>query len=927
METLERYRNKRNFDRTSEPYGSSPGTLEQAPIFAVQFHLARRAHFDLRLEWEGVLLSWAVPKGPSFDPSDRRLAVRVEDHPIEYANFEGNIPKGEYGGGTVQLWDEGRWLPLDGEVGLQEGVLKFILYGSRLKGGWTLVRMEGENWLWIKERDRFAQSGPGIEGFTTGIRSGLTTEEIAQGVERKTKKNSPQKIPLKLQRQSRPEEKSGKKISVSKPEAGQPSAPSKALPGMPPLQGERLSRADGRQSLQSGGFWLPMLAMPAEGPPADDGFVYEVKYDGWRILAVCGRGNIRLITRSGRETDEFREISSALSAWTGDRDMVLDGEVAAIGPDGRTDFQLLRHRSERSGKLVYMVFDLLALNGEDLRKLPLLDRKKRLENILEDAPPVIRYSRHVEGRGEDCLRAARELRLEGIVGKRVDSAYQAGRSRNWIKWKCARRQEFVIGGFTRTSNRREDFSALMVGGYADGQFRYAGKVGTGFDEKTRRALFASFQKIIRKTSPFADPPKVGVGEQLFWLSPRLIAEIRFTERTADGLLRQASFLGIRTDKDPKAVCWQEIFSDNPTDPKLPPKEELQTEPAGKMLKKSEISSEKKLLKESAQQKTRQKPFEAGKIRVGKILLSSPDRLVFASPAVSKLEVARYYEAAAGRMLRILAGRPISAVRCHDGTQNCFFRKHPDGEGEGLTLVELGGEEPYFCLKNQTGLLREVQMGTVEFHAWACRADSPERPDLMTFDLDPDEGLPISVLREGVREVKSVLDSLGLVSFLKASGGKGFHIVLPFAPKAGWEAFSAFSAKVAEIVQKSRPDLFTLNIRKATRKGKIFLDFLRNKRGATAVAPWSLRARPGAKVALPLDWTELNEARPDGFDLFSALARLKAPDPWKDLFKVTQSLSAQRPDDQKREASSGQIAFGPESLVCKSKENLVFPRGY
>ena len=1024
MDKLENYRKKRDFSRTAEPYGEREADPGRARTFAVQFHLARRAHFDLRLEWAGALLSWAVPKGPSLDPRDRRLAVRVEDHPLEYASFEGTIPKGEYGGGVVQLWDEGRWLPL-GEVGrgLEAGSLKFTLFGSRLKGSWTLVRMEGENWLWIKERDAFARAEPGIAAFRMGIRSGLTPEEIAsRAAEEQGEGGSERKREKKSDRDEAPGKKRGTgRRSASVGGGGKNSDPGKTEPERfrPEIsanrrggkssedgrEGKRRPSRSGKAERESGpespggrragteaadkearaarnppGPWLPMLAVPAAKVPTEPGWLYEVKYDGWRMLAVCEGGRVRLLSRSGREWTDFKEISEPLAAWAGDRAMVLDGELAAAGGDGRTDFQALRRR-ERAKALVYPVFDLLALDGVDWRARPLRERKQRLEALLADAPAVIRYSRHVEGQGEDCLRAARALELEGIVGKRADAPYRAGRSPDWIKLKCGRRQEFVIGGFSRSPRRKEDFSALLLGCYEDGLLRYAGKVGTGFDDPARRALSRTFEKLLRKRPPFADPPKAGPGESLFWLKPSLVCEVRFAERTAEGLIRQGSFKGLRGDKVPQEVGWEEPGPDFGAEEKASRTEEApakraektakarparpQSERAGSpsslpgtkesgrtgetcvpvdemapkrakakraserikspsaRSKELEIAEDQVALfgaKEAARagegaeageggRKGRSKSAQkgaavkdpamnaesptgeaAGPVRVGGTEISSPARPLFAGAGVSKLEAARYYEAAAGRMLTYLFGRPVSAVRCHG--DSCFFRKHPDGPGEGIELVRLDEGAPYFCLRSPEGILREVQLGTVEFHAWACRADAPERPDVMTFDLDPDESLPIALLREGVRELKAVLDGLGLVSFLKASGGKGFHVAVPFLPRAGWAAFAAFARKTAELLQKSRPDLFTVNVRKQSRKGKIFLDFLRNKRGATAVAPWSLRARPGTRAAVPLRWEELDKAEPGGFDLSAALARLKEPDPWQNFFRVTQSLSGE-----------------------------------
>lgn len=813
MEKLREYRKKRDFGRTGEPSGKTRGEKKDKKLkYVVQYHVATRTHYDFRLEWKGVLLSWAVPKGPSFRLGDKRLAVMVEDHPVEYADFEGVIPKGEYGGGPVMLWDEGNWIPEnDPDEGLREGSLKFRVEGERLKGRWALVRMKTEdgdkNWLLLKERDEYAREDEGIPEIPTSVRSGRTVSEILEEEDPSAKKN--------------------------------------------PFQSAEVE-----------------LAKLAERVPEGKEWLFEVKFDGYRILAFTEGGKTRLLTRGGKDfSDRFRAVADAVSSWAKGRAAVLDGEMVVPDESGRTDFQALQSYVKRpTGKsLVYMVFDLLALEGEDFRERPLIERKTKLAEILEGAPDCLKLSRHVEGKGKESLKAAEKAGFEGIVAKRASSPYRGERNGDWVKLKCYLRQEFVLGGCTRTG-KKEGVSALLLGVYEGKSFRYAGRAGTGLTLKEGAELYEKLKGYGIPEPVFENPPRPRSGEETLWLKPELVCEVQFAEWTGEGVLRQASFKGLREDKDPREVVRER-----------PESEESDSEARRPATKKK-----------SAKKRGGDSPEVCG------ISISSPDKIVFKRPEVTKLEVVRYYERAASRMLAYAEGRVLSVVRCHKGVgESCFFKKHPAGESAGTEIVPVANSEgevsDYFCLKDERGLISEAQLGSIEFHIWGSRAKTLEKPDMMVFDLDPDEGMPLEQVRQGVRDLKSVLDELGLKSFLKTTGGKGYHVVLPFRPSAEWEAFHDFARRIAEVMAEKWPERYTANMRKSKRSGRIFIDWGRNGRGATSVAPYSLRARPGAKVSVPLSWSELDRVAPDGIDLFGALERLKKSDPWKDYFRVDQEL--------------------------------------
>lgn len=863
------YNRKRNFEKTIEPEGRKAETEDKtAEIsdglrFVVQHHMARKDHYDFRLEHGGVLLSWAVPKGPSYNTRDRRLAIKVEDHPLEYRNFEGTIPKGEYGGGVVMLWDEGFWEPLvDVEEGLRTGALKFVLNGRRLKGRWALVRIKGrtdekkDNWLLLKEKDEYVMASDGISEFITSVRTGRTMKEIEEGEDDKSTRN--------------------------------------------PFD---------RTSVQ--------LAKLVDTIPDGDGWIYEMKYDGYRILAYIEGSNVRLMSRNGNDyTGRFQSVATSLADWADGRTMVLDGEMTVIDERGKTDFQALQNylKNPRGHRLTYIVFDLLALDGNDLRGQQLIKRKEALEQLMKGAPENLWYSRHVAGNGEESFAAACKLGMEGIVGKKAESVYSGTRNGDWIKLKCDKRQEFVIGGYTLSDKRTSGFSSLLLGAYEGDDLIYVGRTGTGFSEAEMKRIAEQLNGIRRSASPFKTVPKARSNERIIWVEPDMAAEVKFAEWTEENLLRHASFKGLRTDKDPKDIKIEimdradkaeakEADAGDNTDRSVKAKMEDKTErPAKskKTVKAAEVGKEEnKEIKDKPHmslKKNNIRPQKSGSsdLTIAGVRVTHPDKVLFDDPQITKEDVIRYYESVSGRMLPFVSNRILSIVRCPKGiSQTCFYKKHSGSDSKGVVTVSISSndedKEDYFYIENKVGLVSEAQMGTLEFHIWGSRVDELERPDVMVFDLDPDEGMELDRVRRGVKDLKSILDELSLNSYLKTSGGKGYHVVVPFKPLASWDAFRDFARRIAEVMEQKWPDFYTSNIRKAKRTDKIFIDWIRNTRGATSIAPYSLRARKGAKVSMPIAWDELDAVAPDDVDMKDALLRMEKADPWKDFFLNEQML--------------------------------------
>lgn len=791
---LNEYNEKRDFEKTLEPEGRIEDSDESLK-FVVQHHMARREHYDLRLEWNGVLLSWAVPKGPSCDTHDKRLAVQVENHPLDYRNFEGTIPRGEYGGGVVMIWDEGWWEPCGNvEDGLATGSLKFMLHGRRLKGKWALVKLKKEaskdkdNWLLLKEKDEYAKSDR-LSQFKTSIRTGRTMEEISEDQEVKMSKNP-------------------------------------------------FNMAD------------VQLAKLEKDVPTGEEWLYELKYDGYRIMAFVEDNNVRLMSRNNNDySRQFSSVASALNDWADGRAMVLDGEAVVTDAAGKTDFQAIQSfLSNKARNLTYIVFDILALDGEDLRGYPLVERKKILESIMKNAPKSLFFSGYVKGNGKESLAAACEAEMEGIVGKKAYSIYSGTRNGDWIKIKCSKRQEFLIGGYTLTDKKAWGISSLLLGVYEGDEFVYVGRAGTGISEGDMRMLLNKFENLKRGASPYTHVIKIKANEKITWLEPEVVAEIKFAEWTKENLLRQASFKGVRTDKDPKDVKREGV--------------------------NISISQDSNIMVEG-------------------IKITSPDKVLFDDPQITKLDVVTYYSKVAGRMLPYVKNRILSVVRCPKGvSQACFFKKHPGaGNNKIMTMnVSMSGRtEEYFYIENSVGLISETQMGTLEFHTWGSRVENIEKPDMMVFDLDPDEDMELDRIRKGVEDIKSILDELSLKSYLKTSGGKGYHVVVPLNASVSWDVFHDFARKVAEVMEKKWPERYTSNVRKNMRTNKIFIDWIRNARGSTSVAAYSLRAKKGAKVSMPIAWEELYEVAPDGIGMVDVLTRIEEEDPWKDFFQNNQML--------------------------------------
>ena len=822
---LDDYKKKRDFEKTKEPEGNHEKSNDSLR-FVIQHHQASQDHFDFRLEWNGVLLSWAVPKGPSFDTRTKRLAVAVEEHPIEYGDFEGNIPKGEYGGGVVMLWDEGSWDPLvDVENGLNEGSLKFVLNGKRLKGKWALVRMKAKaekpanDWLLIKEKDQYTQEQDGISAFTTSIRTGRTMSQI--------------------------------------------------------IEGKFVDKIDNKNPFDKADVQLAKLVNQA---PEGNDWLFELKYDGYRIVAYLEGGDVRLMTRNGQDfTLQFKPVADSLIGWADRKTVVLDGEMAILDANGKTDFQALQKymKNPTGDRLAYIIFDLLALSGSDLRSHRLVDRKALLEILLWDAPENLHFSSHASGNGKEIFLASCQANMEGIVCKNTDSVYSGTRNGDWLKIKCDNRQEFVIGGFTRSNNRKSGVSAILLGAYDGTKLVYVGRAGTGFTEKTQKELDEEFKKITSKTSLFFDLPEQRNDETVTWLEPVLAAEIKFAEWTGQNLLRQASYKGLRKDKDPLEI-----------------KKELAGDAS---MQKEEPEMKASMQKEEPEMKNQINETTPRSIVISKVKLTSPGKVIFEDDGITKEDVARYYAAMADRLMPYVEKRILSLLRCPEGLSGeCFFQKHLDRPVTGmgkLDVVEKSGETgEYVYLKDVHGLLNAVQMGTVEFHAWGSQVDHLEMPDMIVFDLDPDEGLDLERVRTGVRDMKTILDELSLISYLKTSGGKGYHVVIPLEPVADWDTVRNFAKLTANAMEQRWADRYTSNLRKEQRKGKVFIDWIRNGRSATSVAPYSLRARKGAPVSMPIRWDELDIFTPNGIKMMDALKRIAEQDPWKDFFQTRQRLN-------------------------------------
>ncbi|MEV5021080.1 DNA ligase D [Sphingobium sp. LMA1-1-1.1] len=795
---LSAYNRKRDFTRTREPAGRRGRS--QGNSFIVQKHDATRLHYDFRLEMDGVLKSWAVTRGPSIDPADKRLAVRTEDHPLSYATFEGTIPKGEYGGGTVMLWDEGIWEPIPGKSArdLENGHLHFILHGHRMRGEWLLIRLKprgrekGENWLLRKVEDGHAGSADDLTARNlTSIKSGRTMAEIAAGAPATSLKG-----------------KKGKAFDAAMAQADR-AVPVKrrALSG----KSGPGKRGPGKRGLPA--FRPPQLATLVDAVPTGNGWMHEIKYDGYRCLVSASGEHVRMFTRSGLDwTDRFAPLPAEIAAMNLPG-ALIDGEIVALDSGGNPDFSTLQRALKGEGKapLHLFAFDLLHLDGQDLTGMPNVSRKEKLAALLGDGSAHVHVGDHVVGAGERLFQAMCDAGQEGIISKRADAPYRGARTKNWLKVKCTRRQEFVIVGWTPSSATGRSIRNLLLGQREGAGLVYVGKVGTGFNAANSAGLIALLGKRERKTAALPVPRSESMGAR--WVRPDLVAEVAFAEFTADNVVRHASFLGLREDKAANEVEREEMM---------------------------EI------------------PEAQGSIRI-----SNPDRLIFPEAKISKGELADYYARMGSVMLPWIAYRPISLVRCPQGrAKKCFFQKHDSGSfGDHVKHVPIrekeGNEEDYLYIEDGDGILACVQMGAIEFHGWGSSIADVERPDRMIFDLDPDEGLDFKDVKKAARDIRRTLEDLGLTSFAMLSGGKGIHVVVPLKPEAQWPEVKDFADRFARALAVQEPDRFTATMSKAKRKGRIFIDWLRNQRGATAVLPYVVRAREHASIAAPVTWEELD----------------------------------------------------------------------
>ncbi|BBF70963.1 DNA ligase D [Sphingomonas bisphenolicum] len=800
-DSLATYRAKRDFARTAEPAGAELPSTGNG--FVVQKHAASRLHYDFRLELDGVLVSWAVTRGPSVNPDDKRLAVRTEDHPLDYARFEGTIPKGEYGGGTVMLWDNGTWESIPGKdprETLPEGHLHFILHGRRMQGEWILFRLKprgrekGENWILRKVNDAFAGGSDDLVGIhLTSVDTGRTMDKIAAGkAVRKRKSAKP------AARSASPVKSARKRKAVG------------TLPPFQPVQ----------------------LAALVDHVPPGDRWIHELKYDGYRTLLAIGGGEGRAYTRSGLDwSDRFAGLIGDATGLDAES-ALIDGEAVVILPDGRTSFQALQAALKGDpGKIDYVAFDLLELDGEDLTQRPLLERKEMLAALIGEGRGHLRYSDHIVGRGEELFKSFCGAGLEGVISKRVDARYSGSRSGSWVKTKCVRRQEFVIVGWT-PSDKQRGFRALLLGVNEKGKLRFAGKVGTGFTGDEIERLMALMAPLEQKTATVEAPRAAVRGAH--WIKPKLVAEVAYIEFTDEGVLRHSSYLGLREDKKPEAVIL-------------------------------EVEA----------------PVAEAPAATSGVKISNRDRVIFPEGTLTKGELADYYEAVAEIMLPWAGSRPISLVRCPQGRdKKCFFQKHDAGSfGHDVKQVGIlekdGHEEPYLFVDTPAGLLTCVQMGTIEFHGWGARIEDVEKADRLVFDLDPDEGLDFKDVVSAAFHLQDVLGQMGLVTFPMVTGGKGVHVIAPLTPTAEWPQVKDFAHRFAVALAQANPERFTAALAKAKRTGKIFIDYLRNQRGATAVLPYSARSRPFAPIAVPLTWEELRDLEsPDRWHIGDAAEMLK-----------------------------------------------------
>jgi bifunctional non-homologous end joining protein LigD len=911
---LDEYRRKRDFQKTSEPRGKRSARANVRFTYIIQKHDASHLHYDFRLEWNGVLKSWAVPKGPDLDPAIKRLAMQVEDHPLEYGGFEGTIPEGEYGGGTVMLWDKGTWEPLgEPAKGFRDGHLKFILHGEKLQGAWMLVRKGGRkaepgerHWFLFKERDEFARPGESItEEMPLSVTTGRNLDEIAEQSDRVwgpsgevaqngRKPGRKAANSVKTARRTRNRESASKGAATEGRRAAEELV---AANGRGKHNGSRLSLQElldhpGVRRARLPKSQMVELATLVDAAPPGDDWLHEIKFDGYRMLCRLDKGKARFISRNGRDwTERFPELADAAGGLAVNQ-AILDGEVVSLNADGTTSFQSLQNvfQTGRTSELAYYVFDILHVDGHDLTNAPLEARKEILQLVVpEGSHDSIRYSDSIQGSGQEVIDQACHLHLEGIVSKRRGSRYRPGRGLDWLKVKCSKREEFVIGGFTKPSGSRSHFGALLVGYYDHARkLIYAGRVGTGFSAKTLGALHRKLTRLVQPQSPYSNlSGTTGEARDVSWVKPVLVAEVEFSNWTDERLLRHPSFQGLREDKPASTVIHDEP---------LPLSQVKAMETPRKAPPQKSRTRESSSSTTSSHRPTTASPATD---EFAGVRLTHPDKVLYPGQGITKLDLASYYSRVAEWMLPNVVDRPLAIVRCPAGSgKPCFFQKHPgEGASEHLRQINISAKGPaeyHLAIEDVGGLISLVQMGVLEIHVWGSRAAHLEMPDRLIFDLDPDPAVSWPQVIAAARQVRVLLEELGLTSFLKTTGSKGLHLVVPVQPRTDWDETKSFCRAVADFMVRAEPERFVATMSKAARKGKIFIDYLRNGRGATAVAPYSTRTKPGATVSAPIAWEELTaRLHSDHFTIENLPARLGKlkKDPWADIGTIKQSITA------------------------------------
>jgi len=860
---LSTYRKKRDFEQTAEPSGDVQVALSQQRRFVIQKHAATRLHYDLRLEFDGVFKSWAVTRGPSLDPHDKRLAVEVEDHPLDYGDFEGTIPKGQYGGGTVQLWDRGYWDSEDPERGLKKGDLKFNLHGDKLHGSWVLVRMRHDrnggkrtNWLLIKHRDEYAKEGEDNDVLEEdrSVASGRTMKQIAEG-----KGKAPK--PFMTAKNGK-----GKADAVWHSNRGD-AAEARAKARAKPVKRAQASRIESIPD-----FVAPQLCTTVERPPSGEGWGHEIKFDGYRVQLRVESGKAALKTRKGLDwTEKFKAIAKEGSALP---DVLIDGEIVALDHDGNPNFSALQAAiaDGKTEKLMFFAFDLLFAEDMDLRRLPLRDRKARLKELLDEHKgKSIRYVEHFEVDGEAVMESAAKLQLEGIVSKKLAAPYHSGRTESWTKAKARAGQEVVIGGWKTTAGK---FRSLMAGVYRGDHLIFVGIVGTGFGQDTVKRIMPALKAAESDTSPFSGKNAPRKTRDVHWLKPELVAEIEFAGWTADDNIRQAAFKGLRQDKPA-----EEVKAERPVMTKV-------AKPVAKLGKGASKSSSAKSSSE-----------------VMGVVISNPDKAMWPDAGdgepVTKLDLAHYFEAVGEWMMPHIKGRPSSIVRAPDGIHGeHFFQRHGmQGTSKLLTLARVSGDrKPYLQVDQVEGLAAVAQVGGLELHPWNCAPDLYDVPGRLVFDLDPAPDVGFADVTEAAKEMRGHLERLGLESFCKTTGGKGLHVVVPLLygakERIDWKQAKAFAQGVCQLMANEDPERYLLNMSKARRKGKIFLDYLRNDRMSTAVGALSPRARDGATVSMPLTWAQVKaDLDPKRFTVRTVPALLARSKAWQGYDDAASSIKA------------------------------------